>query len=220
MTDISKRTLLLGLATVSLMPVTALAQGKTNTQPFVLAPKFSAQDQGRINRAVAYLQALNSGAGRFEQTDFKGRKTQGDWWLQRPGKIRFAYDAPYSLLVVADGKRVNMWDPRLKAFNQYPLDATPLSLFLSKQIRLDQGVIVTEVTPTTDGFRLKARDRRRDVEGSILMTFIEQGGNLTLGEWTVTDAQGKGTRLKLLTFNKNAPVKADLFVLNKPKDAK
>lgn len=219
MTQLTKRALLTGLAALSVLPVASasVAQNRTLGSTFVSPPKFSAQDQARINRAVAYLQSLSGGAGRFEQTDFKGRVTAGKWWLQRPGKIRFEYDAPYSLLVVADGKRVNMWDPRLKAFNQYPLDATPLSLFLSKQIRLDQGVIVTEVTPTTDGFRLKARDRRRDVEGSILMTFIERGNGLQLGEWTVTDAQGKGTRVRLVTFDRNAAVRPDLFVLTKPR---
>lgn len=220
MTELTKRALLTGLTAASLLTAApVLAQGRSTIQQFVTPPKFSAQDQARINRAVAYLQALSTGAGRFEQTDFKGRKTAGNWWLQRPGKIRFEYDAPWSLLVVSDGKAVNTWDPRLKAFNQYPLNATPLSLFLSKQIRLDQGVIVTEVTSTTDGFRLKARDRRRDVEGSILMTFIDRGGALQLGEWTVTDQQGKGTRVKLVTFDRNAAVRPDLFVLTKPKGA-
>lgn len=220
MTEITKRTLLLSLsAAIATTAAPAMAQ-KTDHQQMITQPRFNTEDKSRISRAVAYLQAMSSGMGRFEQTDFKGRKTLGNWWLQRPGKIRFEYDAPYSLLVVADGKRVNMWDPRLKAFNQYPLDATPLSLFLSKQIRLDQGVIVTEVTKTSDGFRLKARDRRRDVEGAILMTFREENGALTLGEWTVTDAQGKATRLKLLTFQKNVSIKPDMFILSKPKGAK
>jgi outer membrane lipoprotein-sorting protein len=220
MTELTKRALLTGLTAASLLTTApAWAQGRNTIQQFVTPPKFSAQDQARIERAVAYLQSLGTGGGRFEQTDYKGRTTAGNWWLQRPGKIRFEYDAPYSLVVVSDGKTVNTWDPRLKAFNQYPLNATPLSLFLSKQIRLDQGVIVTEVTPTTDGFRLKARDRRRDVEGSILMTFIERGNALQLGEWTVTDQQGKGTRVKLVTFDRNAAVRPDLFVLKKPKGA-
>jgi outer membrane lipoprotein-sorting protein len=222
MTHYSKRTLFIGLVAgfivCQAMPV--LAQGKNTVQQYIIPPKFSAPDKARVDRAVAYLQAMTTGTGRFEQTDFKGRTSQGNWYLQRPGKIRFEYDAPYALLVVADGKRVNMWDPRLKAFNRYPLDATPLSLFLSRQIRLDQGVIVTEVKSTTDGFQLKARDRRKDVEGSIQMVFKGDGANLTLGEWVVTDAQGRGTRIKLLNFNKNISLRPDLFILNKPKDAK
>ncbi|MEM9965211.1 MAG: outer-membrane lipoprotein carrier protein LolA [Asticcacaulis sp.] len=220
MTDLTKRTLLLSLTAVALAPP-ALAR-RSPTQPFISQPKFKAEDQARITRAQSYLQSLTTGSGRFQQTDFKGRVTQGDWWLSRPGKIRFEYDAPYSMVVVADGKRVNMWDPRLKSFDQYPLELTPLSLFLSKNIRFDQGVIITEVTSTSDGFRLKARDRRKEVEGSITLNFIEKtkGGALTLGEWTVTDAQNKATRVKLLSFKTNVNPKADLFILNKPKGVK
>jgi len=220
MPNLTKRTLLLSLM-AGAMASPVLAQ-RAPVQPFVSQPKFSAEDQARINRAQAYLQSLTIGAGRFQQTDFKGRVTQGDWWLSRPGKIRFEYDAPYAMVVVADGKRVNMWDPRLKSFDQYPLELTPLSLFLSKNIRFDQGVIITEVTPTSDGFRLKARDRRKEVEGSITLTFIEKtkGGPLTLGEWVVTDAQNKATRVKLLSFSTASAPKADLFVLNKPREAK
>lgn len=220
MTDLTKRTLLLSLTAVALAPP-ALAR-RSPTQPFISQPKFKAEDQARITRAQSYLQSLTTGSGRFQQTDFKGRVTQGDWWLSRPGKIRFEYDAPYSMIVVADGKRVNMWDPRLKSFDQYPLELTPLSLFLSKNIRFDQGVIITEVTSTSDGFRLKARDRRKEVEGSITLNFIEKtkGGALTLGEWTVTDAQNKATRVKLLSFKTNVNPKADLFILNKPKGVK
>ncbi|WP_140984254.1 LolA family protein [Asticcacaulis tiandongensis] len=220
MTDLTKRTLLLSLA-ASAVAAPALAR-RSPTQPFISQPKFKAEDQARITRAQSYLQSLTTGSGRFQQTDFKGRVTQGDWWLSRPGKIRFEYDAPYSMIVVADGKRVNMWDPRLKSFDQYPLELTPLSLFLSKNIRFDQGVIITEVTSTSDGFRLKARDRRKEVEGSITLNFIEKtkGGALTLGEWTVTDAQNKATRVKLLSFKTNVNPKADLFILNKPKGVK
>lgn len=221
MTQHTKRAFIAGLAALAATSaVPALAQNKTATNPFVRAPSFSAEDQNRIKRATAYLQALSAASGRFEQTDFRGRVTSGQWWLQRPGKIRFEYDAPYSVLVVADGKNVNMWDPRLKSFDQYPLSFTPLSLFLSKQIRLDQGVIVTEVTRTTDGFRLKARDRRKDVEGAITMTFRDQAGKLTLGDWTVVDAQGKSTRVNLLTLNTAASLKPSLFVLNKPSASK
>lgn len=220
MTDLTKRTLLLSLTAVALAPP-ALAR-RSPTQPFISQPKFKAEDQARITRAQSYLQSLTTGSGRFQQTDFKGRVTQGDWWLSRPGRIRFEYDAPYSMIVVADGKRVNMWDPRLKSFDQYPLELTPLSLFLSKNIRFDQGVIITEVTSTSDGFRLKARDRRKEVEGSITLNFIEKtkGGALMLGEWTVTDAQNKATRVKLLSFKTNVNPKADLFILNKPKGVK
>ena len=51
-----------------------------------------------------------------------------------------------------------MQDARLTTFDSYPLAATPLSLFLARNIRLDRGVQVTKVTRMADGFSITARD--------------------------------------------------------------
>lgn len=207
---------LLSAAAVTAAP--ALAQsGKNNFNTYIQAPDFNAADKARIARATAYLQGLSTGEGRFEQTDFRGRISQGNWYLARPGKIRFEYDAPSSLLIVSDGTSVKMWDPRLQSFDAYPLDETPLSLFLSKQIRFDQGVIVTSVSSNANGFTLKARDRRRQVEGSITLVFNQSAdGAVSLREWTIVDAQGRGTTVRLTSFTRDSHLRPDLFVLNKP----
>ena len=218
MTDLNRRFLLIsGLAT-ALISGSALADsGKNQFSGLITPTNFNAADKARIQKATAYLQGLSAGQGRFEQTDFRGRVTQGNWFLQRPGKIRFEYDPPYSLLIVSDGTRVKMWDPRLKSFDQYPLSETPLSLFLSKQIRFDEGVIVTQITSNNQGFILKARDRRRQVEGSVSLVFDQSAnGSISLREWTVTDAQNRPTRVHLTTFVYATNLKPDLFVLNKP----
>ncbi|MEI9905177.1 MAG: outer-membrane lipoprotein carrier protein LolA [Asticcacaulis sp.] len=195
----------------------ALAKGRNDTATYIVPPKFNAADQARITKATAYLQALATGQGRFEQTDYRGRITNGNWFLARPGKIRFEYDAPSSLLIVSDGKQVKMWDPRLRSFDKYPLDETPLSLFLSKQIRFDQGVVITQVTSNATGFTLKARDRRKQIEGSVTLSFAQgTDGNLALRDWTVVDAQSHGTTVKLTSFDRGMSLRPDLFVLNSP----
>ncbi len=216
MTLLNRRLLISGLFAATATP--ALAQsGKNEFSGLINVPNFNAADKARINSATAYLQGLGSAQGRFEQTDFKGRVTTGNWYLQRPGKIRFEYDAPYSAVIVSNGQSVNMWDPRLQSFDSYPLSETPLSLFLSKQIRLDQGVVVTQVTSDANSFNLKARDRRKQVEGSITITFEQTpGGALTLRQWMIVDAQGRPTTVRLTSFTRDSRLGADLFVLNKP----
>lgn len=197
-------------------PVLAQA-GKNNFTTYITPPKFNAADQARITKATSYLQGLATAQGRFEQTDFRGRKTTGAWYLSRPGKIRFEYDAPSSVVMVSDGRQVKLWDPRLKSFDAYPLDETPLSLFLSKQIRFNQGVIVTAVSSGPSGFSLKARDRRKQIEGSITLNFDQAAnGALTLRDWTVIDAQGRSTNIRLTTFTRDSRLSPGLFVLSKP----
>ena len=210
--------LLLGLLAMGFfaqISAPVLAQGKNAPQAYVIPPKFNAQDAQRIKSATTYLQSLATGTGRFAQTDYRGRVTIGTWYLQRPGKMRFDYDAPFAQTVVADGKWVSVWDARLKTFDKYPQGETPLALFLSKQIRFDQGVIITSVTLLPDGFRLKARDRRRDIEGSITMDFSDKAG-LVLKGWTVIDAQNRPTEIKLVTLDRQMSIKPSLFVLKAP----
>lgn len=217
--SISRRALILSLMALAATP--ALAAGKNDFNPYVNVPDFNAADKARISKATAYLQALGTASGRFQQTDFRGRVTQGNWFLARPGKMRFEYDAPSSLLIVSDGKQVKMWDPRLQSLDAYPLSETPLSLFLARQIRFDLGVVITQVTSNANGFMLKARDRRKQVEGFVTLGFDQApDGSVALREWTVVDQQGRPTTVRLTTFQRDSGARADLFVLNKPQSKK
>ncbi|NEX92885.1 outer-membrane lipoprotein carrier protein LolA [Caulobacter sp. 17J65-9] len=199
----------LGAAAV---PLTASLAAPARAQAAQAAP-LSAEDKALVDKAAAYLQQLDAAKGRFVQTDARGARSEGDFWLKRPGKVRFAYDK--GLLVVSDGFNVNIHDPRLKTFDRYPLSATPLQVFLAKQIRLDKGVKVDRVTKTADGFQITARDAKRPGDGSITLAFID-GPNMRLKEWTVADAQGQRTRVQLTTLEPTSGLNNDLFVLRDP----
>jgi outer membrane lipoprotein-sorting protein len=176
--------------------------------------RLSAADQALVDRATAYLQSLTEARGRFVQTDPRGGVTQGALFLKRPGKARFAYDAPSGLTVVSDGGNVAVHDSRLKTFDRYPLSATPLSLFLAKNIRLDRGVTVTRVDRMADGFSITARDGSRKTAGQITLTFTDSP--ITLVAWTIMDAQNRATRVRLQGLRPTSGLNGDLFVLRNP----
>src|SRR5690348_9733109 len=77
------------------------------------APALSPDDKALVDKAVAYLESLTSVRGRFAQFDARGRRSDGDIYIKRPGKARFAYDAPSGMLLVSDGGTVNVWDSKL-----------------------------------------------------------------------------------------------------------
>jgi outer membrane lipoprotein-sorting protein len=215
------RLLSAGLAVTLLCASPAFAQGgKNNFDTYIVQPNFNAADKTRIAKATAYLQALSGAEGRFAQTDDRGRVVEGKWFLQRPGKMRFEYDPPSSLLVVSDGRQVKTWDPRLENFSAYPLSETPLSLFLDKTIRFDQGVIITDIKSNASGFTLRARSRNKTVGGSVDLEFSQAGdGPVALRQWTIIDSQGKATTVRLLSLGESRPA-ANLFVLDKPQSKK
>jgi len=205
MTHLTRRALAIGLAA---LPLPALAQRAA-------AAPLGAADKALVDRASAYLQGLKEAKGRFIQTDARGLTTKGALYLKRPGKARFAYDPPSGLLVVSDGGKVAIADSRLKTFEAYPLMATPLSLFLARQVRLDQGVVVSRVARFADGFAITARDGKKQAEGQITLTFTD--APLRLSGWTVTDAQGGSTRIQLSELTPASGLAPSLFVLNDPR---
>jgi len=172
-------------------------------------------DKALVDRAAAYLQGLDQAKARFVQTDARGRSVTGQVFLKRPGKARFAYDPPSGLLVVSDGNYVSVHDKRLKSFEQYPLMATPLSLFLAKTIRLDKGVTITRVARHADGFTITARDGKKETAGQIALTFTDSP--LALAGWTVTDAQNRQTRIQLQGLERTTGLAGSLFVLKDPR---
>jgi outer membrane lipoprotein-sorting protein len=206
--SLTRRHLALGLAALPALGGTAFAQ-----RP-VIAP-LSADDKALVDKAAAYLQDLTEAKARFVQTDMRGTMTQGTLYLKRPGKARFAYEPPSGLLVVADGANVSIADSRLKTFDRYPLMATPLSIFLARQIRLDRGIVVRSVSRMADGFSLTARDGKKEAEGEITLTFSNTP--FTLVGWSVTDAQGMSTRIRLVDLEKAPGLPPSLFVLNDPR---
>lgn len=208
--DLSRRGLVAALSLIpvgALLPTGALAQGRA-TIPL------SAGDKALVDKAVAYLQTLRSIKGRFVQTDARGRTAGGDFFFRRPGKVRFAYDPPNELLVVSDGSRLMVHDKRLKTFNAYPLNMSPLSLFLAREIRLDRGVVITEVRRYADGFAITARDKGKETAGQITLVFGDSP--MTLREWTVIDGQGQRTRVVLSGLHP-ATLENALFILRDPR---
>ena len=198
--------------TFALTSLAAALAGPALAARPAIAP-LSEADKALVDQAAAYLQGLTEAKGRFVQTDGRGNVTAGQLFLKRPGRARFAYDS--GLLVVADGGNVSIANPQLKTFDSYPLMATPLSIFLARQIRLDKGIVIAGVNRNAGGFTITARDGRKEAEGQIVLSFTD--GPLALAGWTVSDAQGQSTRIQIQGLQKTSGLAPNLFVLKDPR---
>ncbi len=175
------------------------------------ASSLSPDDQALVDKATAYLQGLKSVTGRFTQTSFNGSTSTGAFYMQRPGKARFQYDPPAQMVVVSDGYNVSVVDSRLKTHDQYPLGRTPLVILLARQVRLDRGVVVTQVDQTADGFAITARDGRKEASGRITLNFSNDP--IALRGWSVIDAQGRETKVTLGALTPATDLDPNLFTI-------
>src|SRR5262245_26984965 len=106
MRRMNRRHLLLLTPAMLFAPMTAKAQPRFQPNP---------QDRADLARIETYLDGLRSLKARFLQVAPNGAIAQGEAWLERPGRMRFQYDPPSPLLLVAGHGLVVFHD---KALNQ------------------------------------------------------------------------------------------------------
>lgn len=172
-------------------------------------PAEDARDLARISN---YLNATETIEGTFVQVDPGGVVSQGDFYMRRPGRLRFEYAPPNPTLIVADGFWVAAIDARDGLADRVPLSETPLNLLLKADVDLRREGSVTEIERSEDQLAVTARDPDGRTPGEITMVF--SNNPLELRQWIVVDAQGEKTTVALRDMRSNVDLPAALFVID------
>jgi outer membrane lipoprotein-sorting protein len=166
--------------------------------PVLAAPSEAAQNIANHFSGVKTL------TGEFVQFGPKGEQTGGKFFIERPGKIRFNYEKPSPIRVVADGKSVVINNKKLDTWDMYTLDKTPLKLLLAEKINLTDGK-VKDIREEADLTTIVLADKTVFGDSKISMMF--DPNNYDLRQWTITDAKGLDTTVMI--FNVEEGVKID-----------
>ena len=172
------------------------------------AQQLTAQDRADVARAEAHLNGITTMKAKFVQIGPRGEIAEGTFYLSRPGRLRFEYEPPAKILVVADGLRVIYYDKELDHENAWPIGGMPLGPLLARRIEFNANTIVA-VTRQPGALRITLVDPQRRDEGSLTLVFTD--GPLELRQWTVLDAQGLSTVIALSSIEINPAVDPDLF---------
>lgn len=205
------------LAALALPEVARAQQGaqdlrpRTVVAPIVVTTLEGAERAAALALANASLNAVTRLQGRFVQSSPDGANARGRFFLERPGKLRFQYDPPSTLLIVSDGRVVSMRDTALRTTERTPLRSTPLHLILDQRIDLARNARVTRVARSGQRLMITARDRTGEVDGSITLNFSGPGAELN--SWDVVDGAGATTRVALSEVTRPAAMDARLFRL-------
>src|SRR5258708_8939872 len=114
--------------------------------PANIFSSFDANQKAQAARVSSYLSSLQTLSGNFVQVAPDGTKTKGDFYIQKPGKVRFEYDPPTPIAIIADGSPLAVRAPKLATHDIYPLSQTPLRFLLSDRIDLLKDTNVVSVT--------------------------------------------------------------------------
>ncbi|WP_170362343.1 MULTISPECIES: LolA family protein [Ruegeria] len=174
------------------------------------APAAWAADKLPLSQISNYLNGLNTVETTFTQVNDDGSLSTGKLWMQRPGKMRFEYDPPNSAVVLANTGTVQIFDPKSnQPPEQYPLNRTPLSLVLARNVNLGQANMV--VAHDFDGTAtvVTAQDPKNPDSGRIELMFTDNP--VELRKWVIHDNAGTKTTVLLGQLDTDSNLSRDLF---------
>ncbi|KQV20426.1 hypothetical protein ASC97_10500 [Rhizobium sp. Root1203] len=190
----------------------AVAAASTAIPLSVFAQAAAAASNNRTAQAIAdHFSSVGTMQGEFVQFGPRGEQTGGKFFIQRPGRLRFNYDDPSPIRVIADGKNVAIGNMKLKTWDLYPLSKTPLSLLLAQRIDLSAGS-VKSVKEESDLTTIALGNNT--VFGNSTITMMFDPKTYDLRQWTITDNQGKDT--SVMVFNVKTGMQFDNKVFRVP----
>lgn len=149
-----------------------------------------------LNAISQYLNGLQTAQGEFTQINDDGTISTGRILIKRPGRMRFEYNPPDNTVVVAGGGAVVIFDSKSnQPPESYPLNQTPLSIILDRNVDLGRARMVTGHSFDGTATVVTAQDPAHPEYGNIEMRFT--GNPVELRQWVINDGNGISTTLVL-----------------------
>jgi outer membrane lipoprotein-sorting protein len=208
-------------APAPVMPGPAAAPGSKGFFPFSFSGKSSAnrttafddKQRALLDRISVYLTSVQTLVGNFVQIGPDGHRLDGTFWIQKPGKVRFQYNPPSPIDIIADGSSVVVRDRSLETNDFYPLSQTPLRYLLADRIDLLRDTDVVSVS-ADDTFVTVVIEETQVMVGTNRLMIMFDAKTLALKQWTVTDPQGLDTTVAVFNLDTTKKPDPNLFVIN------
>jgi len=152
------------------------------------------------DKVSGYLSGMQTLVGSFIQVGPDGGRTEGQFYIQKPGKVRFEYSPPSPIDVIADGSSVVVRDRKLATQDLYPLSQTPLRYLLVEKIDLTRDTNLVSVS-ADDVFVTVVIEEKQALTGTHRMMMMFGAKDFQLKQWTVTDPQGYDTTVAVYNLD-------------------
>ena len=178
---------------------------------------FDARQRQLADRVSAYLSNVRVLSGKFVQVGPDGGKSEGEFYLQKPGRVRFDYNPPSPIELIADGQSVVVRDRKLATQDLYPLSQTPLRFLLADTIDLMRDTNLIGVY-ADDVFVTVVIEERQIIGGTHRLMLMFGAKDYQLRQWTVTDPQGYDTTVAVYNLNTTRQPDPSLFRIDYTRD--
>jgi outer membrane lipoprotein-sorting protein len=166
-----------------------------------------------VDRISLYLSSVQTLLGDFVQVAPDGSKTAGHFYIQKPGRVKFEYNPPSPIDIIADGRLVSVRNRTLDTQDLFPLSQTPLRFLLSERIDLRRETNIVGVY-ADDIFASIVIEERQPLVGTSRLMMMFDAKDLQLKQWTVTDAQGYDTTVAVYNLDPMTKPDPAIFTIN------
>lgn len=174
-----------------------------------------AQAQTGVPEIESYINSIRTAQARFVQSNPNGSVLQGTLYLRKPGRMRFQYDPPSQLKIVADGVQVTLWDPATHDFGQWPIGWTAASFLVKEPMKLSGDLTVQALNRSANGLiEATIVQTRKPQEGKIIVRFAENP--LVLRGWSIIDNRGNKVDVALTQLQTGIQLADSLFKYDGP----
>jgi outer membrane lipoprotein-sorting protein len=156
-----------------------------------------------------YFNSIRSLKARFVQSNPNGSVVQGTLYVRRPGRMRFEYDAPSQLKIVADGYQVTMWDNATRDFGQWPIGWTAATFLVRDPFVLSGDLQVEKLERVNGLIEATMSQVKKPQEGKVIVRLSENP--LLLRGWTIIDNRGKSVTVSLAEMQTGLQLADSLF---------
>ena len=160
-------------------------------------------DNRNFTYVKEYLNNLNSLEADFLQVSSDGDIKEGKIFLSIPGKLRISYKNPENLLITSNGFWLTIQDKKLKQTNNFPLNQTPINLFLNKKLNFNEDEFKIKFEKRSGIITLIFSDNQK--LNSSMFKLIFTNTPLRLKKWVIIDEFNNETSVllqNLVTGNK------------------
>lgn len=170
---------------------------------------YTETEAAELDKVSAYLNGIHTLKSNFVQIGPEGQLAQGEFELAKPGRLRFSYNPPSPILIVATGGDIYVKNAQLNTVDRTSLSDTPLDLLLNQDIDLKHDPVVTAVEQQAGDLIVHARASTIRAQSNITLVFSYP--QIELRQWMVKDNQGGVTTVALTGVQTGVALPDEIF---------
>ncbi len=180
---------------------------------FFLYPFYAYAETNTLQRIEGYLNGLTTVVSDFTQTAPDGSLSSGKFYLERPDKMRWEYNPPVPILMVANGGTMTYLDRELAQTSYIPVGDTPAGILLRDKIHFNGDLEIKHMVEEAGIIRLTLTQSTQPENGELTLEFSDKP--LMLRNLAIIDATKQETRVNFSNALIGQPIDSNKFTIKK-----